>query len=271
MVDAPPQPLAARFVGSSVIRKEDRRLVTGHGRYVDDVTLRDQLHLAFRRSDVAKGKITRLDVSAAEALPGVVAVFTGETMNPHHGEAWHGMLGEGLATPPPLAMGSVKHVGDPVACVVAESRYIAEDACDLIEIDYDVETPAVDYRTAAADTEHIVHGDWGLKSNAMVDVPFTPMSADLEEAFANAAHVVELEVDQNRYICVPMEARGVNASWDAGNSELHLTLSGQSTHSSRDYYSRYLAVPESSITVEMRDVGGGFGQKMFVFREENAT
>ncbi|MBW8827608.1 MAG: molybdopterin-dependent oxidoreductase, partial [Acidobacteria bacterium] len=149
--------------------------------------------------------------------------------------------------------------------------YIAEDACDLIEIDYDVETPAVDYRTAAADTEHIVHGDWGLQSNAMVDVPFTQMSADLEEAFANAAHVVELEVDQNRYICVPMEARGVNASWDAGNNELHLTLSGQSTHGSRDYYARYLAVPESSITVEMRDVGGGFGQKMFVFREENAT
>jgi aerobic carbon-monoxide dehydrogenase large subunit len=268
MADAP---LAARFVGSSVIRKEDRRLVTGHGRYVDDVTWPGQLHLAFRRSDIASGVIRGLDISMAEALPGVVAVFTAETMNPHHGEAWHGMLGPGLATPPPLAMGRVKHVGDPIACVIAESRYIAEDACDLIEVDIDIETPVVDYRTAAADTEHVVHQDWGLASNAMAEMPFTPLSADLEEAFANAAHVVELEVEQNRYICVPMETRGVNASWDRGNQELHLTLSGQSTHGARDYYARYVGVPESRVTVEMRDVGGGFGQKMFVFREENAA
>jgi carbon-monoxide dehydrogenase large subunit len=271
MVSVPTQPLAARFVGSSVVRKEDRRLVTGHGRYVDDVTHHGQLHLAFRRSDVAAGRITRIDTSAAEALDGVVAVFTGETMNPHHGEGWHAMLGPGLATPPPLAPGSVKHVGDPIACVVAVDRYVAEDACDLIEVDYDIAQAVVDYRTAADDTDHVVHGDWGLQSNAMVAAPFTPMSPDLEEAFANAAHVVECDIEQNRYVCVPMEGRGANASWDAGNRELHLTLSGQSTHGARDYYARYLGIPESSITVEMRDVGGGFGQKMFVFREENAT
>jgi carbon-monoxide dehydrogenase large subunit len=165
----------------------------------------------------------------------------------------------------------VKHVGDPIACVVAVDRYVAEDACDLIEVDYDIAQAVVDYRTAADDTDHVVHGDWGLQSNAMVAAPFTPMSPDLEEAFANAAHVVECDIEQNRYVCVPMEGRGANASWDAGNRELHLTLSGQSTHGARDYYARYLGIPESSITVEMRDVGGGFGQKMFVFREENAT
>src|SRR5258706_3933901 len=111
MVDTP---LAARFVGASVIRKEDRRLVTGQGRYVDDVNHAGQLHLAFRRSDVASAEITRVDTSAAEALPGVVAVYTAGTMNHFQGEAWHGMIGPGMATPPPLAAGRVKHVRDPV-------------------------------------------------------------------------------------------------------------------------------------------------------------
>ena len=94
MAETQAQPLAARFVGASVPRKEDQRLITGHGRYVDDVTLPGQLHLAFRRSEVAKARLNRVDVSAAEALPGVVAVFTAETMNPFHGVAWHGMMGE---------------------------------------------------------------------------------------------------------------------------------------------------------------------------------
>jgi carbon-monoxide dehydrogenase large subunit len=271
MTDAPTQPVAARFVGSSVIRKEDRRLVTGHGRYVDDVTLPGQLHLAFRRSDAARGRIVNVDTSAAEALPGVIRVFTAETMNPLHGEAWHGMLSDAMPLPPPLAMGAVKYAGDPIACVVATSRYIAEDACELIDVEIDYDTPAVDYRSAGADTEHVVHSDWGMPSNAMIEVPFMPLAPDLDDAFASAAHVVEAEIESNRYTPVPMETRGMNASWDPGREELYIALSGQSTHGTRDFYARYLAIPEANITVDMRDVGGGFGQKMFVFREENAV
>src|SRR5918994_2039721 len=126
-------PVAARFVGQSVQRKEDKRLLTGHGQYVDDV-------------------VVRLDTSAAKELPGVVAIFTWQEFHEQYGEAYHAMLGEELVVPPPLASSDVRHVGDPIAFVVAESRYVAEDACDLIEVELDVQQAVADYRTAAEDT-----------------------------------------------------------------------------------------------------------------------
>ena len=261
---------AARFIGQSVPRKEDRRLLTGHGLYVDDVVLPGMLHAAFLRSEVAKATITRLDVEAARSLPGVVAVLTWNDFHGRFGEAWHAMLGEELQVPPPLAIGDVRHVGDPIALVVAESRYIAEDACELIEVELDVAVPSVDFATAAADTEHIVHAAWGLPSNAMVEVPFMPLSGDVDSTFASAAHVVECTVHQNRYLAVPMEGRGIVASWAPGRDELDIVAACQSVHGTRNFFARYLSIPEGNIRVSARDVGGGFGQKMFVFREECA-
>src|SRR5215207_1114682 len=119
---------AARYIGQSVTRKEDQRLLTGHGQYVDDITVPGLLHAAFLRSDIARGAITRVDLDAARALPGVAAVFTWSDFHGTFGEAWHAMLGEALQVPPPLAINDVRHVGDPIAIVVAISRYIAEDA-----------------------------------------------------------------------------------------------------------------------------------------------
>ena len=206
-------PVAARFLGQSVPRKEDHRLLTGNGQYVDDVTVPGVLHAAFLRSDLARADITHLDVSAARQLPGVVAVFTHADFDGRYGEAYHEMMGEQLVVPPPLAVGDVRYVGDPIALVVAESRYLAEDACELIEVDFEPRPAVVDYSTAGADTEHLVHGAWGLTSNAMVSVPFTPLSSDLDDAFARAAHVVECDVEQHRYVALPMETRGIVASW----------------------------------------------------------
>src|ERR671911_1866901 len=163
---------AARFVGQSVHRKEDRRLLTGHGQYVDDVALAGMVHAAFLRSELPRATITRIDTTAARVLPGVVAVFTWRELDGRFGEAWHAMLGEELQVPPPLAITDVRHVGEPIALVVAESRAVAEDACELIEVDLDPSDPCVDFVTAIADTEHLVHGAWGFPSNAMVDVPF---------------------------------------------------------------------------------------------------
>jgi aerobic carbon-monoxide dehydrogenase large subunit len=262
---------AARFIGQSVTRKEDRRLLTGHGQYVDDVTLPGLLHAAFFRSEVARADVTRLDVEAARRLPGVVAVFTWREFDQRFGEAWHAMLGEQLQVPPPLAVSDVRHVGDPIALVVAESRYIAEDACELIEVDLEPAPAAVDYRGAAADTTNIVHGAWGFPSNAMVEVPFTALSPDLEQAFASAEHVVEATIEQNRYLCVPMETRGIVASWSPGRQELDIVCSTQGVHETRNFFARYLGIPEADVRVTARDVGGGFGQKMFVFREECAV
>ena len=264
-------PMGARFVGQSVERKEDRRLVTGHGEYVDDIQVKGVLHAAFLRSDLARAKITRLDVSAAREAPGVVAVFTWQDFHEKYGEAYHAMLGEQLVVPPPLAITDVRHVGDPIALVVAESRYLAEDATELIEVDFEPGQAVPDYRTAAADTENIVHADWGLESNTMVEVPFMALSPDLDEAFASASHVVETVVDQNRYVCVPMEGRGILANWHEGRQEMNIACSCQGVHETRNYFARYLDIPEGSITVTARDVGGGFGQKMFVFREECAV
>jgi carbon-monoxide dehydrogenase large subunit len=261
---------AARFVGQSVTRKEDRRLVTGHGLYVDDVVVGGMLHAAFLRSDVARATIVRLDTSEARALPGVVAVFTADDFDGQFGEAWHGMLGDQLIVPPPLAVRDVRYVGDPVVLVIAESRYVAEDACDLVDVDYDVQVPVVDFRTAADDTEHVVHGAWGLPSNAMATVPFTPYTPDLDDAFDGAAHVVECTIEQNRYLALPMETRGILASWVEGRSELDIVGSLQSVHETRNFFARYLGIDESQVTVRARDVGGGFGQKMFVHREECA-
>jgi carbon-monoxide dehydrogenase large subunit len=262
---------AARFIGQSVSRKEDRRLLTGHGQYFDDVAVPGTLHAAFLRSDVARATINRLDVSCARELPGVVAVYTWRDFDGKYGDAWHTLFGEAMPVPPPLAITDVRFVGDPVALVVAESRYLAEDACELIEVDYDVLPPVVDYRDAADDTENIVHATWGLASNAMMAMPFTPMSSDLEDAFTVAPHVVECTIEQNRYVAIPMETRGILASWAPGRDELDLVCATQTVHETRNFFARYLGIAEGNVRVTARDVGGGFGQKMFAFREDCAV
>ena len=271
MADTLRSPVAARFVGQSVRRKEDRRLLTGHGRYVDDVVLPGMLHGAFLRSELAKAKIAAIDTRAAAEVPGVVAVFTSKDFDGRFGEAYHAMLGEALVVPPPLAITDVRHVGDPIAFVVASDRYIAEDACELIDIEFEAEQATPDYLRAAGDADHIVHSGWGLESNVMMAVPFQQLSPQLEETFAAAEHVVEVTIEQNRYLCVPMETRGIVASWDLGREELLIACSTQSVHETRNFFSRYLDIPEATIRVTASDVGGGFGQKMFVFREECAV
>jgi carbon-monoxide dehydrogenase large subunit len=265
-----PRP-AARFVGQSVTRKEDARLLTGHGQYVDDVALPRMLHGAFVRSEIARAAITTIDTTAARAAPGVVAVFTAQDFDGQYGEAWHAMLGPDLVVPPPLATTDVRYVGDVVALVVADSRYAAEDAAELVEVEYEPGRAVVDFATAADDTDNIVHAAWGLPSNAMVATPFVPLSPDLDEAFAGAEHVVECLIEQNRYISVPMETRGIIASWTPGRDEMDIVCATQSVHETRNFFARFFGVSEGQVTVTARDVGGGFGQKMFVFREECAV
>ncbi len=130
---------ATRYAGTRVPRVEDARLLTGHGTFVDDITRPGMLHACFVRSPFARAVINSIDTSAALALPGVHAVFTAADLNPDVREAWHAVTGKDSPdTPrPPLAEGTVKFVGDPVALLIAESRYIAEDAIELVDVDYD--------------------------------------------------------------------------------------------------------------------------------------
>jgi carbon-monoxide dehydrogenase large subunit len=262
---------AGRYTGQSVQRKEDVRLITGHGRYTDDVSVSGLLHAAFLRSDLAKARIASLDCSAAAELDGVVAVFTAQDFEGRFGEAWHAMLGEQLRVPPPLAATDVRHVGEPIALVVAENRYVAEDACELIEIDFEPEDAVVGYEDALDPASAPVHGADGMTSNVMVRVPSFASEPDVERAFEEADHVVTCTVRQNRYLCAPMEARGIVADWRPGRDELDIVCSCQGVHETRNFFARYLDIPEGRIRVSAPDVGGGFGQKMFVFREECAV
>jgi carbon-monoxide dehydrogenase large subunit len=149
-------------VGARVARVEDARLLTGAATFVDDITLPGMLHTRFVRSPFPKARIRGVDVSAALAIDGVRTVLLGADVNGDVKEQWHTMLGPGSPeTPrPPLADGEVRFVGDPVALVVAESRAVAEDAVDVVEVDYEPLTPVIDYRTAEG-SDALVHANHG--------------------------------------------------------------------------------------------------------------
>jgi len=260
---------AGRFVGQKVLRREDPRLLTGHGTYVDDVVVPGMLHGAFVRSDLARARIVGLDVEAARALDGVRAVLTGADLNPGLGSLQPTMF---QADPPPspcaplraLADGDVRFVGDPVVLVVAESRYVAEDACELVEIEYEPLEAIVDPEAAQEATE-LVHPELG--SNIGMRVP-TPPDPELDAAFAGAARVVRERLVQHRHTNVPMETRGVVASYRPSSGELDVWLSTQNPHEARQVCARLTGVPEHLVRVRAADVGGGFGMKYFVQRDE---
>src|SRR3954453_21643817 len=174
-----------RYTGSRVHRVEDARLLTGRGIYVDDVVRPGMLHACFVRSPLARGRIKTVDVTDALALPGVRAVFVGHDLNSGAHQQWHSQLGpQSPETPrPPLAVDEVRFVGDPVALVVADNRYVAEDACDLVIVDYDVLPGVVDY-LAAVDADVLVHDEYG--SNVIHD-DGAP-SSTMEAVFSAAAH-----------------------------------------------------------------------------------
>jgi len=260
---------AGRYVGQAVLRKEDPRLLTGRGRYTDDVTIPNMLHAHFVRSDVARAKF-RIDVSAARGAPGVVAVFTGEDLNDKVvGTMYPSMFvgAEEFMSPMyPLAVGDVRFVGDPMALIIAESRYLAEDAAELIEIDYDdIADPVMDYDTALAGDGNDVHPN--RPGNVVMQMA-VPLADDGRAAVEGAAHVVSQTFVQHRYSMIPMECRGVLAHWEPFDHRLDVWMSSQNPHEARLAFSRATGVPENQIRVQIGDVGGGFGLKSFVGREE---
>ncbi len=264
-----------RFVGQSVKRREDPRLLTGHGRYVDDVALPGTLHVAFVRSDVARGRIVGLDVDEARRLPGVEAVYTAADLDPIGQQFWATMMGPpismgGQSVYPPgnvLASTDVRYVGDPIAVVIAESRYLAEDAADLVVVDIDAEPPLIDVVEAASD-ERLVHPELG--SNLISDSP-PPEIPLLEETFATAAHVVTRTFRESRLTNVPMEPRGIVVQYDRHRNEMEIHAATQAAHEVRAYAARLTGLAESHIRCIANDVGGAFGQKVMVSRDETAV
>jgi CO/xanthine dehydrogenase Mo-binding subunit len=222
------------------------------------------LHACFVRSPFARATINAIDATAALALPGVHAVFTAEDLNPDVKEAWHAVAGKDVAdTPrPPLAQGEVKFVGDPVALVVAESRYLAEDAVDLVDVDYAPLPAVADFRKAQY-SDIVVHPAY--PDNVAGGMGGAPPD---EELFASAPHVVSEHIYQQMYVPVPMETRGMVVEWAAGTEELTVWASSQVPHELRAFAARLLGIPAHGVRVIVRDTGGAFGQKVVPMRED---
>jgi carbon-monoxide dehydrogenase large subunit len=260
----------ARFVGQRVARREDARFLTGRGRYVDDITLPGMLHAAFARSDVARGTITSIDTAAAAAMTGVVAVLVASDVN-HLVQDWlvDGEDRAGFARPfHVLADGDVRFVGDPIAVVIAESRYLAEDGVDILDIVVDPHEAVVDPERALDAGAPLVHPESG--SNLLYELPGRDTAA-FDAAVASAPVVVTETFRQHRYTTVPLETRGILASWEPSTEELTVWTSTQGPHGTRSQLARLLGIDDSHIRVVMPDVGGSFGLKMHPSREEIAV
>jgi carbon-monoxide dehydrogenase large subunit len=255
---------AGRFVGARVERKEDPRFLTGRGRYVDDVMVPGMLHAAFVRSPHARAGVAGIDVGAAAALEGVVAVFTFEDLASF---AAPDVLAEGALGARPLARGEVCFVGDPVALVVADTRALAEDAGELVSVDYDPHPAVVGFQAAIDGSGQLVHSE--LDSN-VARTTTSPEDPEIGALFDGAAHVVTETIRQHRYLAVPMETRGAVASWNPADHEMTVWISSQGAHAARDHFARFLGLPVAKVHVIVGDVGGAFGQKINVGREETA-
>ncbi|HEY2304164.1 MAG TPA: xanthine dehydrogenase family protein molybdopterin-binding subunit [Acidimicrobiales bacterium] len=260
--------IAERYTGSSVRRKEDPRILTGRGNYIADVQLPGMIHASFLRSPFPHARIGSIDASAARDAPGVVAVYTGNDMESHVSPGPLGVLamtGGGGPAFTMLATDKVRLVGDPVALVIAETRYLAEDACELIEVDYE-ELPAVATAEQALDPgAPLIFEDLG--SNVAAG-PVANTYGDVEGAFAAADRVVRTRLHQHRHQNVPMETRGGLFSYDPATEELLVWIAGQGVALVQTTLAATTGIPVEKIRVRTGDVGGSFGLKIGAYRED---
>jgi carbon-monoxide dehydrogenase large subunit len=266
--------MAFEGIGASVRRKEDLRFLSGNGNYTDDINRPGQLYAVMRRADRPHAKINALDTAAASKAPGVVAIFTGADMAKEEigglpcGWQIHNKDGSPMAEPPHpvMAIGTVRHVGDPVAVVIAETKQQARDAAELIEIEYqDLPSVSSTVDAIAAGAPEVHDGvagnicyDWHIGDKAVVDA-----------AFAGAAHAVKLDLVNNRLVPNAMEPRAAIGEWDTSSGDYTLYTTSQNPHVIRLLMGAFvLHIPENKLRVVAPDVGGGFGSKIYHYAEE---
>jgi carbon-monoxide dehydrogenase large subunit len=254
-----------RWVGAALTRKEDRRLLQGRGRFVGDMTRAGMLHAAFVRSPLPAAGVNGIDASAAAGSPGVAAVFTAADLGDPYLLATLDR-DEFVPTPMPLLAGDqVRFAGEPVAAVLAEDAYLAEDAAELVAVDW-VPGPAV-AGLAAAEARGAPQVHAGTSGNCLVDLLMFDDDR-LGEIFAGAAVVVGGEFTSARLAAMPLEGRACLAEWDDRDGQLVLHVSTQVPHQVRSGVTQALGIPERTVRVVAPDVGGGFGLKCVVGREE---
>lgn len=256
-------------VGDAVLRKEDRKFVTGEGRYVDDLKLPGMLHAAFVRSSFGHAKINSIDASAALAMPGVHAVLTNATLPVETGVLSASNPGGDVRHPEQaiLAKEFARYVGEPVAMVIADDRYLARDAADAVQVDYDPVPVVVDAEKALEPGAPLVHAEYDsnlVKTLAHVTDGFA-------EALAKAPKKISLRVVNQRVTPMPMETRGCIGDWSNSTGEVTLYTSTQVAHFVRTFVSIVCGTSEAKVRVVTPDVGGGFGAKLNTYREEFAV
>ncbi len=255
-----------KFVGARVRHVEDPQFLTGNGRYTDDFKVPGMLHAAFLRSEHAHALITSIDVEAARRVPGVYGVYTAEDIKddglPITTECSYDTFQQ--TQQPLLAADRVRMVGEPIAVVVAENRYCAEDGVDAIEVEYEPLPPVISIEHALSEGAPTVHDE----APDNLHVWFHRVSGDPDAAFAEADFTIELELRTQRYAAVCLETRAVLAQYDASMDELTCWMSTQTPHLFRTALGMFLEMPENRIRVIAPHVGGGFGQKTLLHQDE---
>ena len=245
-----------------MLRKEDPRFVRGMGNYVDDIQLKGMLHLAILRSPVAHARIVSIDVSAAQAHPKVKAVITGADLA-EQGLAWMPTLSNDVQAV--LATDKVRFQGQEVAFVVAEDRYSARDALELIDVEYDMLPPVIDVRKALAPDAPVIRDDLDGKTDNHCFDWETGDAAATEAVFAKADVVVSQDIVYPRVHPAPMETCGCVADYERVGGQLTLWTTSQAPHAHRTVYALVSGLPEHKIRVIAPDIGGGFGNKVPIY------
>jgi len=256
--------MATSLVGSRIKRREDPRLIMGRGTYVDDIQLPRMTYAAILRSPYAHARIRSINVDKAKALPGVVAVIMGADLQGKNVPCGWTLPDIKVAPHPALAVGKVRYTGDAVAVVVAEERYIARDALDLIEVDFEPLPVVVDAEQAIQPGAPQLH-DEVPNNTAFV---WKVGGGDIDKAFREAEVVVKERIVNQRLIPNAIEPRGMVAQYTPGSGDLILWTATQIPHLVRLLLSMVIGIPEHKVRVIAPEVGGGFGSKLYLYPEE---
>jgi carbon-monoxide dehydrogenase large subunit len=267
-------PVLPKLVGQRIKRREDPRLIQGRGTYVDDIALVGMQHIAFKRSDVAHGRIRSIDTSAAEKMDGVEAVFTGKQI-----AEMLGPMPIGTPFPSPdhraVAVDTVRYGGEPVAVVVAKDRYVARDAADAIVVAYDPLPAVVDLEQAMTGKPTVIHPDFPNNLAVALVPSGTGVSASgevddtaINEAFAKAEVVISQRMMNQRLAPNAMEPRGVVAHYEPGKGTMTIWSSTQNPHILRTMIAAMTGLGQDQVRAIAPEVGGGFGAKINIYAEE---
>ena len=258
--------MVQKMIGARIKRKEDPRLITGQGKFTDDVYPRGAVHMAVLRSPHAHARILNIDTSKAKAYPGIVAVITGAEVNDRCLTTFR-LFGvrEGMNARSrwPMASDVARYLGEPVVAVVATSLSAAWDAVELIDVSYEALPAVVDMEQAMESDSTLVHPDFSTN----MAVKSSNEVGDVGEAFQEAHGVVKVRLVEPRLVPNSMEGRAVVADYDRGTDNLEIWVSTQSPHFERDNVATMLGIPHSRVRIYSKDVGGGFGAKVDTYSE----